>query len=379
MTLSGLQIPFLRAGGNMNSLIPSNWKRLVAVTVCVAAWSPAAWTSERVDSTRAKDYGCPSAWSRPQCEESAPPAILEIDLENVVYYFADVSDWSKLATNPGLTTATNATFGQLMAIADIVAVNGKPAKGTYVAKGQTLLLTPTPIPGESIADTQRGGGSDTETFEILQTDDTPVGSIMSILSIGGAPPPGSPLALKLTSSAIAGGNGAFLGVKGQCGIEAVFVAPRRASQAEDPANRRLNGGGKMRMAVYLIPMFRPKILADWERPAVFHASNSRPVTAANPAHVGEALFMLAKGLGPVRPNLGPGQPFPSAPLAVVNSPLDIVVSGSEAEITSATGYPGFTDTYRVDFRVPAISGSEAATLQVNAAWIPSAPVSIAIQ
>jgi hypothetical protein len=59
----------------------------------------------------------------------------------------------------------------------------------------------------------------------------------------------------------------------------------------------------MRMVIYLIPMSRPKILAGWERPAIFHASDSKPVTVSNLPHAGEALFMLANGLGPVRPNV----------------------------------------------------------------------------
>ena len=39
----------------------------------------------------------------------APPTVLEIDLENIVRYVADISDPSRFATNPGVTPAADGT------------------------------------------------------------------------------------------------------------------------------------------------------------------------------------------------------------------------------------------------------------------------------
>ena len=47
-----------------------------------------------------------------------------------------------------------------------------------------------------------------------------------------------------------------------------------------------------------------------------------------------------------------GQPFPSSPLASVNSPVEVTVNGKPAEVLSAVGYPGAVDGYQVNFRVP---------------------------
>lgn len=52
------------------------------------------------------------------------------------------------------------------------------------------------------------------------------------------------------------------------------------------------------------------------------------------------LSLFATGVGPTRASLTPGQPFPSSPLAVVNSPIDVTVNGKSAEVLAAVGYPG---------------------------------------
>ena len=52
-------------------------------------------------------------------------------MENWVEYFDDTADVSKWATNPNLTPpSVPKNFAVHMGIADIVAVNGEPVKGT---------------------------------------------------------------------------------------------------------------------------------------------------------------------------------------------------------------------------------------------------------
>ena len=84
-------------------------------------------------------------------------------------------------------------------------------------------------------------------------------------------------------------------------------------------------------------------------------------------------------MGPTRPAVNPGQPFPVNPLAVVNSPVEVTVNGEAAAVLGAVGYPGGIDGYQVNFRVPPDAAKGTATIQVSAAWIPGAPVNITIQ
>jgi hypothetical protein len=79
-------------------------------------------------------------------------------------------------------------------IADIVSVNGQPAKGTYVGRSRTVALSPTPTGAENseaIADVTRTALRE-HVFEILQPDGTPVGTVMSVGFSGGPAPPGAP-------------------------------------------------------------------------------------------------------------------------------------------------------------------------------------------
>ena len=80
-----------------------------------------------------------------------------------------------------------------------------------------------------------------------------------------------------------------------------------------------------------------------------------------------------------RPRRNPRRRFPSSPLAVVNSPVAVTVNGKPAEVLSAVGYPGALDGYQVNFRVPQDLVSGTATIQVSAAWIAGAPVSVPVR
>jgi hypothetical protein len=81
--------------------------------------------------------------------QTAPVTILEIDLENRVNYAADVADISKFATDPNMTTAVaSKNFRTFLQMGDIVAVNGKPARGTQVVRGQTININTAPMPGK---------------------------------------------------------------------------------------------------------------------------------------------------------------------------------------------------------------------------------------
>ena len=241
----------------------------------------------------------------------APPTILAIDIENFVAYYDDVPDASRRATDPNATTAVlGRNFAPSVLIADIVAVNGQPAKGTFVYHALTLNLRTAPAAGQGIADIVRNNINN-QAFEILKSDGTPIGTIMtSGLGVGSAPP-GAPVAVTQGNNAIVGGTGAFLGARGQVGLAVQTSPARLASMTEDPVNRRRFGGGRSRFTLHVIPLFRPEIVNTTHGPAVTHSSASTLVYAFDPASPAERLSLFAAGLGPTVPGVDPGKPFPS--------------------------------------------------------------------
>ena len=274
-----------------------------------------------------------AAWCRAALAQAAPVTILEVQLENYVAYIADTFDPSKFATAASVTPVSSGprNFGMALVLGDIVAVNGRPAKGIAIVSTRTINLRTSPTPGQAISDTVRTAISD-YALEILQPDGTPIGCIYASGLSEGPGPPGAPLAVTGSNNAVVGGTGAFLGVRGQLGGGGGPVPRRGASITEDPANRRSHGGGKSSIIVHLIPLSRPEIVATPTGPAVTHSNDFSLVTASRPARPGEILSLFATGLGPTRPGVDPGKPFPAAPLAVVNSPVDVTLNGRPAEV-----------------------------------------------
>ena len=307
--------------------------------------------------------------------QAPPPVILEVQLENAVIYVTDVSDVSRFATDPNVTTVSPPTmrsFGTSLVIADIVAVNGRPAKGTATINQRRTSFSASPTPGQAISDTGRASLNG-YALELLQTDGTAIGSIFASGFGGGGTPPGAPLTVTTSNNAVVGGTGAFLGARGQLGAKPVTLPVRIASVTEDPINRRTYGGGSFTIVVHLLPTSRPEILATT------HASDFTLVTAANPARAGEVLTLWATGLGPTRPGVDPGQPFTASPLRVVSSPVEVSVNGAPAEILYAGGVPGTVDGYQVNLRLPAGITPGSASLQMRVAWIAGPEVKIVIQ
>jgi hypothetical protein len=201
-----------------------------------------------------------SAWADDKGEKRTGPVILEIDIENNVDYFNDVTDYAKLATDPNPTAVTPFNdFGSWSTVGDIVAVNSEPAKGTFLVRATTFRLGPKGTPrSPAIADVIRRNFGDFY-WEILRADDTPVGTIMAIGATFGSPPPRAPSAQNRDNLAVIGGTGAFLGVRGEAGQTVAVFQGRAASMIEDPANRRVNGGGPRQ---YVLQLFFPSSKED---------------------------------------------------------------------------------------------------------------------
>lgn len=306
--------------------------------------------------------------------QTPPVTILEIEFDNVVSYYADVADPAKHGTSPlpaPLPATLNRLFKLEVGLSDVVAVNGKPAKGMRVSRSTPLRFSTVQSPGQAIADFNGWGVMDLYVV-ILGPDGTLIGNIM-YMGVGAmAAPPGSPTGATFHNLTITGGTGAFLGARGQVSFKSQSAATRSTSMTEDPAYRRVNGGGRRIEIFHLIPMTWPEVLTVPTGPAIFHGEDFSPVTAEKPARVGERLIMRVSGLGPVNPNLGPGKPFPAwepGKEHMVNSPVDVTVNGKTAEVLTAIGWPGMHNVYRVDFRVPEGTAAGMATLGLSVAWI----------
>jgi uncharacterized protein (TIGR03437 family) len=306
--------------------------------------------------------------------QAVPAAVLAMDLENFVSYQQDFGDATKFATDPNVPTLPEIrNFQAFVFVADVVAVNGKPVKGTFTARGINITRTTTISAGNAIADSAAGPYFDI-AVDISYVDGVQIGTIMASGWGATARAPGVPAAVTQGNFTVTGGTGAFLGVRGQLGAGAITVAGRSTSVAEDPAYRRINGGGSRRYIFHLLPLERPEIVNVW------HADFT-PVTAAKPAHADEVLIVSARGLGPTRPGIDPGAPFPpfsTASLQVVNSPVEVTFGGAPTEVINQVGWPGEQNLYRVDFRVPKAGGSTA-QVQLTVAWIGGPALTVPVQ
>lgn len=197
--------------------------------------------------------------------QSAPPGrILLIDVANLVNYNHDTFDIQKYATSQGIApNVLQPAFIDGIGISDVVAVNDRPAKGLAVYKYEKFDAVPAQTSGKAIADVTRLSWI-TVAIEIQGADGTPQGTIMAQGFAQGTPPPGSPAAQTVANWTIMGGTGIFAGVRGTAGNAAppgqAAQNPRQASIVEDPAFRRVNGGGKSRFIFYILDEPAPTML-----------------------------------------------------------------------------------------------------------------------
>ncbi len=289
-------------------------------------------------------------------------SILAVDIENIVVYIQDTADVTKWATSPEKTDPlVSQNFAPIIWLADVVAVNGVPAKGTWTVRGTMLVRSTTLTPGQAIADSGSFFFFDW-IVDLIMPDGRAVGTIMASGWGGADKPPGAPSAILQANMAITGGTGAYLGIRGQGGQGGNTIAPRSASMREDPAYRRILGGGKRRYVFHIVPLESPQISG------LFH-SDFTAVTASSPARAGETLIAQATGLGPTLPGVDPGQPFPAAALQEVNSPVDVIINGRASTVLNKVGWPGRAGAYRLDFQVPDGTAAGAGSIQLSAAWI----------
>ena len=315
-------------------------------------------------------------------------SILHVEFVNATSYFsgycalADVGKNSNKLTRP--TPVPPFVIG--VGIADIVSVNGTPVKGTAIEGFNGTLLSPTMTSGRAIGDFTAAPTNATFELTFLNPDGTLIGTL-EIHGQGTSSdlrPPGAPSDVPGGSVySVVGGTGPFLGVRGYFAPVQDSISPeRQTTDCEDPSYRRINadpGGNKRHPVLYLIPLTQPQILMTPNGPAIVHASDGTLVTTAKPAKAGEILSLFASGLGPTKPGVDPGQPFPATPLQPVNSPVQVLLNGEPGVVSYAGGYPGAVDGYQVNFRVPDDAAPGQVSIQLTSAWISGAPVSMPLQ
>jgi hypothetical protein len=166
---------------------------------------------------------------------SNKPIVITIETENHVQYRGNIFDPAQYAKNSNPTPAPVITFAKNVQIADIVSVNGEPAKGLWTTH---FLVTPfrrNPAPGQAIADLDSGALVYC-AYEILASDGSYIGTLFD-MGIG-------------EHHAVVGGVGAFANATGIMTME-VLAPSRAASMSEDPSRRRINGGGRFRSTFYI--------------------------------------------------------------------------------------------------------------------------------
>jgi uncharacterized protein (TIGR03437 family) len=318
----------------------------------------------------------------PIAEAQAPTgSIVTFEMENSTFYNYDCP-FADVGTNPNKLDHPLKVVGIYsgLGIGDIVSVNGNPAKGAaYELFSAAFVGSPNPAPGHPIVDGARAAIAPWD-LDFLSADGTQIGTIHIDGFVGGNRPPDAPQVISGSNWIVTAGSGAFFGVRGYLQIS--NTTPERVTSAcEDPSLRRVFAGdlGKRHGTLYLVPLSQPQIVTTPNGPAIVHANDFSLVTASKPAAAGEILSVFATGLGPTRPGVDPGQPFPASPLQDVNSPVEVTVNGKSAEVLAAVGYPGAVGGYQVNFRVPSDASKGNATIQLKAAWIAGPSVNVPIQ
>lgn len=301
---------------------------------------------------------------RTQAQQLGEPTILALDQINMVNYNEDTFDITRFATLSAITPTTlQPTLTNALGLADITTVNGVPARGLHIYRFTKVDSATTLTVGRSLADVTRLSWI-SHVWEIMTADGVSIGTIMAQGMAAGVPPPGSHAAVQSANLAIVGGTGAYAGIRGVVGNAAPLVAgaARQASVREDPAYRRVNGGGNARFIFTIYPGDAPQVVS------ITHA-DSNPVTDRNPAVAGETLTVVASGLGPTSPSVSPGQAFPASPQLRVNAPVAVLVNGRPAQVSTVIGLPGAVNRYLLYFQVPAGTTRGLTSVQLTSAWL----------
>lgn len=282
---------------------------------------------------------------------------VSVQLDKLAWYWEDGDPLNSGSSPQSLAPLPPGTLKPLMRnviVADVVSINGKPARGTYVSHGLSLSLTNTDLSRNH---------AHYFVLDIQTPERQLVGDLFGTFLSSGAAAPGAPPGGG--NWTVYGGNGAYVGMRGQ-GSNAGGSNYHITLMKEDMTARRTNSSGQLKVDFYLSTTEAPEILA------AYHADGS-PVTKTNPAQGGELLILEVKAGWPTRPPREPGKTFTQEPFQLIACPIEATVNELAADVINAIAWPGSRDRYRIDLRMPPTSGPEA-TINLLAGYIlPSAP------
>jgi hypothetical protein len=285
-----------------------------------------------------------------------------IQLDKVGWYFDDGDPRSFGSVTQSLFPLPAGTAKPMMRnalIADVVSINGKPARGTYASHGVSLNTTNIDFPRNH---------SHYFVLNLQTAERVQIGDLFGTFLSAGNAAPGAPSGAG--NWAVYGGSGAFLGVRGQ-GSNAGGSNYHVTLMKEDMAVRRTNSAGLLKLDFFLYSANAPEIVG------AFHADLT-PVTIANPARAGETLTLQVRAHWPTNPPREPGAVFKADPLQVVPNFVEVMVNQFPAEVINRVGWPATRDQYRVDVLLPAIAAGEA-EIQLTSAYVPGPPYKIPVR
>ena len=300
-------------------------------------------------------------------------AVFTFEIDNVVTYYDEGTGYAKTGTSTTRTPMPSdyvGVFRPYIWLGDIVAVNGAPATGTLFMPGMGIGGGRTPAPRYPIYEGTRTGVG-YAVLDIRDSTGVSVELISLVGLVGGGISYGNPPGTGAMAFTVVGGDGAFFGVSGQ-GSQVSQANVRTAPFLEDPALRRVNGGGKWTIRFHLAGLKRPEIID------AYHADFT-PVSAGSPARPGETVILVMRGMGPTWPTLEPGTVFTDQPLLPVAAKLNVTVNGQAAACANAVGWPTTADTYRLDVTLPGAFEAGKATVVVNRAYTPGIPFELAVR
>jgi len=306
--------------------------------------------------------------------QAGPDVTFTMQFDNYLFYVDDTGDSTKNATiqsrMPALPADFIFAFKKEVIIADLVRIGESRVTGTYLSQGIVVAASSAmqPVPGRPIADFPRNRMHQF-VIEVLTPEGAQVGALFGVQMGAGGPPPGVPRGAGIW--AITGGSGAYVGVHGQA-TNVQQTNARLTSFREDPAFRRVNGGGERGLEVHLTGLVVPEVTD------AYHSDFTR-VSAERPARANETLILAVRAAWPASPYLEAGKTFSDNPLQRVAIPIMATVGETAAEIVNQVGWPGTRDRYRLDVRVPGGIAPGVADLKVSGAYIPGAVFRIPMQ
>jgi uncharacterized protein (TIGR03437 family) len=135
-----------------------------------------------------------------------------------------------------------------------------------------------------------------------------------------------------------------------------------------PATLRLQAPGEPSTSFQMVlATYAPGLFTSAGSVGSIWHSDGRIVTIDNPGKPGEALSLLATGLGPTNPTVVTGSPAPLSPPAITTAIPSLTIGGQAAVVQQANLEPFSIGRYRVFFTVPATlsGGSQTLSLRIG--------------